>query len=327
MQPWNGSLPPPPPVPGRQVNVSEATSVTVYEMTGWMGQETFDIYTLMHGGGMFWTVAMLEEKYTVTSDGNYLTIHCYRNPPYPCSGTGVGNNIAAVKLNGVLGYEEGIWASFIVDYTIGTEGTAESRFNALGNDTQLGPYLNSPCTYLGDYDSELVLGFSTGGVVPVPPVEASIDFDMNSFNPTSKGTWVTAYIGLPEGYSVSDIDISTVMLNDIVPATGPSEVKDFDHDGYLELMVKFDRKAALETMVAATDVEVTVSGSLNDGTDFLGTDNITIRTGKLISAAIVGSFIGALAGEPSLSLIIILVFVSLLAIAVARPFLPRRRTN
>jgi hypothetical protein len=43
---------------------------------------------------------------------------------------------------------------------LGYNGIAESRFNALGSDLALGPYGDSYCTYLGDQDSEITLGFT-----------------------------------------------------------------------------------------------------------------------------------------------------------------------
>jgi len=299
------------------IDVSMATSVTVFEQTGEVSEYTFDLYTLMHGGGVFYTVAMLVEMYTVSSDGVYLTIHCYRVPPYPCSGYGVGNNIVAARLNGVAGYPQGIWASYIVGYTLGVEGTAESRFNALGNDTQLGPYANSLCTYMGDYDSELVLGFSTPGPPPPPPIEASLDFDMDTWNPASEGKWVTAYIGLPIGYSVEDINLSSVMLNEIVPASGPWEIKDFDHDKSLELMVKFDRGAALLALGGTESVTVTVTGLLINGTHFQGSDVITVKTEKKSSIAMLDSVLVGLMTDPATAALVVMSLLTLSVMVVS----------
>ena len=58
------------------------------------------------------------------------------------------------------GYPEGLWASFIEEITLGYNGIGESAENALGPASQIGPYKQSFCTYLGDQHSELVLGFS-----------------------------------------------------------------------------------------------------------------------------------------------------------------------
>lgn len=66
-----------------------------------------------------------------------------------------------------------MWASLISDYTIGYGGIEGSRWNALGPSDQIGPYLDSLCTYLGDYDSEIVLGFTAPSA---PPSESSLTY-------------------------------------------------------------------------------------------------------------------------------------------------------
>jgi parallel beta-helix repeat protein len=156
MAPWSPSEPPEPGV----VCVSNGTSVTIFEQTGGVYSYTFSVSELMTTGGTFSTVAMLSETYTITSDGVFLTIECNRIPPYPVEGTGTGSNIVAVRLDGVPGFEGGLWATMIVNYTVGTGGIEDSRWNALGPADQIGPYGDSLCTYMGDYYSAIVLGFT-----------------------------------------------------------------------------------------------------------------------------------------------------------------------
>ncbi len=185
MEPF-GSVPEPPPVPGPIMWVSNGTSVTVFEQTGEVYSHTFSVDELMTTGGSFTTVAMLLEEYLITSDGVFLTVHCYRDPLYPIPGTGTGNNIVAVRLDGVPGYPDGLWASVIVDYTIGTDGIEESRWNALGPSDQLGPYGDSLCTYMGDHDSELVLGFTSQST---PPGETSLTYRIYDLFGETWGDW------------------------------------------------------------------------------------------------------------------------------------------
>jgi hypothetical protein len=128
------------------IDVSAATDVTICERTTVPLYYTFDIATIMGSGGTFSTIA--EEYYTVTSGGTYLKIHCYR----PTTVGGVGNNIAAARLNGVPGFPDGIYASIVVDYTLGVDGTDATITNALGNNI----YNH---TSVGDYHSEIILGF------------------------------------------------------------------------------------------------------------------------------------------------------------------------
>ena len=175
-----------PPTPEPLIKVSDGTSVTVYEQTGEVYSYAFSVDQLMTTGGTFTTVAMLIEEYTITSDGDYLTVHCFRDPYTHIPGTGTGNNIVAVRLDGVPEYPDGLWASSIVDYSVGYGGIAESRFNALGPADQVGPYIDSLCTYLGDYDSEIVLAFTGSSA---PPGETSLTYTIYDMFEEPWGEW------------------------------------------------------------------------------------------------------------------------------------------
>ena len=257
----------------RLVAVSEGTSVTVYEMTGWLLSYTFPVSDLMNGGGTFVTPAMMTEEYTVTSDGTYVKIQCYRLEPYPCPGISSGNNIVAVSLNGVPGYPDGIWASVIVSYIVGSGGIEESRFNALGSVDDLGPYMNSPCTYLGNDNSEIVLGFTVG---ETELIEATVDVKPDVLNLADNGNWVTAYIELPAGYDLNDIVLDSITLNgEVQAAPSPSCIGDYDKDGVPDLMVKFDRQEVIAILQLGS-IDVTIAGELADGTSFEGNDSLMV---------------------------------------------------
>jgi hypothetical protein len=122
-------------------------------------------------------------------------------------------------------------------------------------------------------DKGRAIGYAT--VAPIV-VSATIDFDPNTLNLKSDGGWVTCFIELPEGYDVSDIDVSSVTLNGGVQAAPrPSEIGDYDMDGIADLMVKFDRPELGATLEPGTDVAVTVTGAV--GTEqFSGTDHINV---------------------------------------------------
>jgi len=117
---------------------------------------------------------------------------------------------------------------------------------------------------------------------------ATIDIAPNTLNLLSKGEWITAYIEFPEGYAVNDINVSTVMLNDTVPAElHPTEVGDYDGDDIPDLMVKFDRAEVISYILANVNmtklieekfmtITLTITGELNDGTPFQGSDTTTI---------------------------------------------------
>ena len=105
----------------------------------------------------------------------------------------------------------------------------------------------------------------------------TIDFDPDTLNLQSEGKWVTTYIELPEGYDVSSINVSTVMLNDQVQAEiHPTEIGDYDDDSIVDLMVKFNSSAVQEILEVGDEVEITVTGELTDGTPFEGSDTIRV---------------------------------------------------
>ena len=131
----------------------------------------------------------------------------------------------------------------------------------------------------GDGDGTATTDMGAYEYVPPaePAIEATVDFDPDTLNLKSKGKVVTVYIELPEGYDVEEIDISTVMLNGIVPALArPTDVGDYDSDGVPDLMVKFDRADVQDVLEPGNEVEVTVSGQLTDGTLFEDTDTIRV---------------------------------------------------
>lgn len=109
-------------------------------------------------------------------------------------------------------------------------------------------------------------------------IPGTIDFDPDTLNLKSKGKWVTAYIELPEGYDVNDIDVTTVFLNDAIqPEPKPVEIGDYDSDSVSDLMVKFDRAAVQEILTVGDQLEITISGEVA-GIAFEGSDIIKVIT-------------------------------------------------
>ena len=107
-------------------------------------------------------------------------------------------------------------------------------------------------------------------------IPAMIDFDPDVLNLATKGKYVTAYIELPPGYDVGQIDISSIRLNGTVPALGkPTEVGDYDNDGIPDLMVKFHRTMVQDALTVGDEVEVTITGEI-DGITFIGSDYIRV---------------------------------------------------
>lgn len=114
-------------------------------------------------------------------------------------------------------------------------------------------------------------------IVVSSTLQATPDIDPDTLNLNSTGKWVTCYIEFPEGYNVPDINISTILLNETVPAEDhPTNISDYDEDGIPDLMVKFDRQDVIDILELGDNVAITVAGKLFDETQFEGTDHIKV---------------------------------------------------
>jgi len=114
--------------------------------------------------------------------------------------------------------------------------------------------------------------------------ETIIDFDPDVLNLRSPGKLVTVYIELPEGFDVSNIDVSTLKLNDTVFAlSAPIGIGDYDEDGIADLMVKFDRQQVIELLGSGTQM-ITLTGRLSGGRPIAGIDFIRVIDGTTTEA-------------------------------------------
>lgn len=111
---------------------------------------------------------------------------------------------------------------------------------------------------------------------PTINITATIDVKPDTLNLKSDGKWVTCYIELPAPYNVSDINVTTVRLNGIIPAKlCPTKIGDFDRDGVKELMVKFDRKQ-VKSLLSVGEKRLWVTFALKDGKLCGGWDKIKV---------------------------------------------------
>ncbi|HUV64318.1 MAG TPA: hypothetical protein VMW24_10495, partial [Sedimentisphaerales bacterium] len=117
--------------------------------------------------------------------------------------------------------------------------------------------------------------------VTSPTIAAIIDIDPDTLNLSSEGNPVTAYIQLPQGYDIADIDVSSILLNDVIPVAMKNgslwyDLQDSDSDGIADtLMVKFDRAAVQDILEVGEEVEITVTGTAG-GIPFVGSDTIRV---------------------------------------------------
>ncbi len=107
-------------------------------------------------------------------------------------------------------------------------------------------------------------------------INATINFDPDTLNKTSKGNWVVVYIELPDGYKPGDIDVSSILLQGTIPAeTWPYAVGDHDKNGIPDLMVKFKRSEVINILSNGEQVTVHVKGKVGSMM-FEGQDNIRV---------------------------------------------------
>jgi len=107
-------------------------------------------------------------------------------------------------------------------------------------------------------------------------LSATVDVTPDTINLNMQGRWITAFISLPEGYNVSDIDRSSILLE------GQFSPEWSNIEGN-NLMAKFDTALVipylwdrLTHMGSKASIELTVTGELTNGTPFTGSDTVTI---------------------------------------------------
>ena len=104
--------------------------------------------------------------------------------------------------------------------------------------------------------------------------ETVVDFDPDTLNLNSQGKFATVYIELPEDFDVSEIDLFTLALNELVhPLPKPIEIGDYDSDGTNDLMVKFDIQELIAVLEPGEQI-IDLTGRLLDGRPIAGFDII-----------------------------------------------------
>ena len=106
-------------------------------------------------------------------------------------------------------------------------------------------------------------------------VEADVDIKPETLNLKGKAKWILALIQLPSEYKVTDIDISSIRLNE----TCKPKQTTLNLDEQI-LVAKFLREE-LGTILQLGEVTLPITGQLLDETEFAGTDTLRVISPSL----------------------------------------------
>jgi hypothetical protein len=115
---------------------------------------------------------------------------------------------------------------------------------------------------------------------PALRVEARVDVLPNTINLKSRGRFITVFIGVP-GHDAGEIDVSSVVLSvdgmgALRPVGGAWGIGDHDGDGVSDVMLKLSRAEAVDLAPVGPAVPFEVTGALEDGASFAGTDRVRV---------------------------------------------------
>lgn len=115
-------------------------------------------------------------------------------------------------------------------------------------------------------------------------LEAHVRIIPHTLNLKSCGNWITCIISLPEGVNASDVEISSITLNNTIAVNSTLPICSSSN----HLIVKFRREAVITLIRQTLDSEasvncgkctrvtLTISGTMSNGLKFLGSDTIRV---------------------------------------------------
>jgi len=126
-----------------------------------------------------------------------------------------------------------------------------------------------------------------------PTINATINIIPNMLNLRNKKSHIKAFIEFQDGYNVSDIDVTTIFLNDTIPIdlNVSIVIGDYDNDSIPDLMLKFSRAEVIDYIldhinmtklaeVKRMEITLTISSELIDGARFESSDIIWVMMPK-----------------------------------------------
>ena len=103
------------------------------------------------------------------------------------------------------------------------------------------------------------------------PQPAEMKVTPQSLNLKSRGQWIICHLTLPEGYTGSDVVVSSLLLQGVVTVDKVAGDKSSN-----KLVLKFNRSAVQSLLSEGNAVEITLTGQLSDGTEIEASNTIKV---------------------------------------------------
>ena len=214
-----------------------------------------------------------EIAYSYCADNNVLIAYPSDSYTYEVVGTGYGPY--GLSIISASDGEEITFEANEIPTSLGARHVYAVNWGALSAGDE-GVVLNIDKNGDGSFEQMIIADNDLTSDEFALQTEVVIDFDPDTLNLQSKGKFVTVYIELPDDFDVSEIEISSLRLNELVPALPkPIEIGDYDSDGTNDLMVKFDLQELIEVLEPGEQI-IDLTGRLWDGRPIAGFDFIRV---------------------------------------------------
>jgi hypothetical protein len=173
-------------------------------------------------------------------------------------------------------------------YKVQVVGTGDGPYtfstSALTRDGFATPTLSVTGLTYKNYITTFLIDYHEGVAAPVTLTVVGFgDIKPETLNLSSKSgpNSITAFIELPLGFDISQIDLNSVRLEGVVPAQLlPMSISDYNNNGIPDIMIKFDRKLLVNYLNSSNlfgeSVPLTITGDYSQDVQFTVTETIDI---------------------------------------------------
>ncbi|WP_455463125.1 right-handed parallel beta-helix repeat-containing protein, partial [Candidatus Hodarchaeum mangrovi] len=187
------------------------------------------------------------------------------------------NDLIANNIGGSQIFDDGLENYFLNNFLIDHDNRdsdndkfSDTPYDIEGSATNSDPYPSAlPVQKLDELDLNLA------------NLTAWIDYEAETLNLKNTGNWMNVKIKLPEGYSVTNINVSSV-YTDGYPPYNYADIESITYSSDGKLIVKFNRTALIEYLndilpETPIDIQLNVTGWLNGNfLSFTGSDTVTV---------------------------------------------------